>query len=453
MKITIRNIGPVNSAEIDLLGLTVIGGFNDSGKSTVGKTLFALTKSFRNKEQQFNYEQKNKITAYSSELMSKLRGVLGGRFSPQNINMILRRYTNYLLEPEAFDIDNIDVALEAVKSNIYNNIVHRSFIREKELNTPIVDGNKDPIDDALNQYISDLKVVLTSNINEEDLYKGSYGRMLTSVFSREINNKRNIHQLGTISLKNSEDDEEIFYSSFKDNKISDFKIKDSSKFEIFDDCTFLESPFTINKYSTLQSFSPAYRSRDIGDYTTQDLIQKLNLVSNDMEAHQPFESEIIDKISELISGKMYFDSDEDEFVYKTTDGYSFSVNNTASGVKTLGILQMLVNLGLFTGNNLLIIDEPEVHLHPAWQIVYAEIVAMLVKNNLLCLISTHSPYFLKAIQTFVRTYEIENLTKFYIAEKSPDGCNFHDITSDIEPLYELLAEPMQSIIFQNKKAK
>ena len=451
MKVTIKNIGPVSSAEIDLLGLTVIGGFNDSGKSTVGKALFALTKSFRNKEQQFNYEQRNKITSYNSELISKLRGILGGRFSPQNINMILRRYTNYLLEPEAFNVGGVEETLEMIKNSIYNDIMHRSHVKEVKLS--LFDENPDLITDALNQYIADLKLIINSNINEEDLYRGSYIRMLTSVFSREINNKRNLNELGIISLQNSENDEEIFYSSFKENKINNFKIKESKKFEIFDDCTFLESPFTINKYSTVQSFSPLFKNREVGDYTTQDLIQKLNLVSNEMHAQEPFESEIILKISELISGKMYFDSDEDEFVYKTLDGYSFSVNNTASGVKTLGILQMLINLGLFTGNNLLIIDEPEVHLHPAWQIVYAEIVAMLVKNNLLCLISTHSPYFLKAIKTFVTTYEIENLTKFYIAEKLDIGCIFTDITSDIEPLYELLAEPMQNLIFHNKKSK
>jgi predicted ATPase len=36
MKLTIKNIGVIKEADIELSGLTVIAGENDSGKSTVG---------------------------------------------------------------------------------------------------------------------------------------------------------------------------------------------------------------------------------------------------------------------------------------------------------------------------------------------------------------------------------------------------------------------------------
>ncbi len=47
MKLKLNNIGIIDKADIKLVGLTVIAGENDSGKSTVGKVLYALIKTIR----------------------------------------------------------------------------------------------------------------------------------------------------------------------------------------------------------------------------------------------------------------------------------------------------------------------------------------------------------------------------------------------------------------------
>ena len=43
MKITLKNIGKISNAEIGMNGITVIAGENNTGKSTVGKALYAMT--------------------------------------------------------------------------------------------------------------------------------------------------------------------------------------------------------------------------------------------------------------------------------------------------------------------------------------------------------------------------------------------------------------------------
>ena len=48
MQITLKNINKIKEGTINLNGLTVIAGVNDSGKSTVGKMLFALPKAIYN---------------------------------------------------------------------------------------------------------------------------------------------------------------------------------------------------------------------------------------------------------------------------------------------------------------------------------------------------------------------------------------------------------------------
>ena len=45
MELKISNIGKVTNAEIILKGITVIAGENNTGKSTIGKALFAAFNS------------------------------------------------------------------------------------------------------------------------------------------------------------------------------------------------------------------------------------------------------------------------------------------------------------------------------------------------------------------------------------------------------------------------
>ena len=40
MKFSINNVGKVNDAEIETNGVTVIAGYNDTGKTTILKAMF-----------------------------------------------------------------------------------------------------------------------------------------------------------------------------------------------------------------------------------------------------------------------------------------------------------------------------------------------------------------------------------------------------------------------------
>ena len=46
MRIRIRNIGKIVDADIQIQGITVIGGKNGTGKSTVSRALFSMFNSF-----------------------------------------------------------------------------------------------------------------------------------------------------------------------------------------------------------------------------------------------------------------------------------------------------------------------------------------------------------------------------------------------------------------------
>ena len=48
MQLQFKNIGKISEASIEVNGITVIAGENNTGKSTVGKVLFCIFNTFYN---------------------------------------------------------------------------------------------------------------------------------------------------------------------------------------------------------------------------------------------------------------------------------------------------------------------------------------------------------------------------------------------------------------------
>lgn len=105
-------------------------------------------------------------------------------------------------------------------------------------------------------------------------------------------------------------------------------------------------------------------------------------------------------------------------------------------------MKLLINKGALTESTVLVLDEPEAHLHPAWQNKFAEIIVMLVKElNVKILLTSHSPNFVLAIDAFTRQYEIDNITKFYQTHILDDGfAEYYDIEGDMDIIYSDFAK-------------
>ena len=74
---------------------------------------------------------------------------------------------------------------------------------------------------------------------------------------------------------------------------------------------------------------------------------------------------------------------------------SISLTQTATGVANVGFLALLIERKLLDEKSFIFIDEPEAHLHPAWQVVMAETLFELAKNGVHVVIATHSIDILK----------------------------------------------------------
>lgn len=61
MKLKLKNLGKISYADIDINGITVIAGKNNTGKSTIGKCLFAYYNSFYKIDEAVNKLRQNEI--------------------------------------------------------------------------------------------------------------------------------------------------------------------------------------------------------------------------------------------------------------------------------------------------------------------------------------------------------------------------------------------------------
>ena len=116
------------------------------------------------------------------------------------------------------------------------------------------------------------------------------------------------------------------------------------------------------------------------------------------------------------------------------------------GFKTFVILKMLLLNGSIGYNSTIILDEPEIHLHPQWQLLFAEVIVLLQKEfGMQILINTHSPYFLNALEVYTIKYGISDQCKYYLASIQEEGSVIEDVTNNIEKIYQKLARPFQDL--------
>ena len=125
---------------------------------------------------------------------------------------------------------------------------------------------------------------------------------------------------------------------------------------------------------------------------------------------------------------------------------SLRIQNLSTGLKTFVILKMLLLNGHIKSNGTIILDEPEIHLHPEWQLLFAEIIVLLHREfGLHVLLNTHSPYFLNAIEVYSVKYGVDDKCKYYLAREDGDVSYIDDVTDNTEAIYEKLARPLQDL--------
>jgi len=421
MQLTVENIGIIKKANVTIDGLTVIAGNNDTGKSTIGKILFSIVKSISRYKEDLEEDKEKNI----KQLVDRIYFILRRKIN-FNENIAIKD----MFYPVSFMDDISKNSIEAVNDRI-------EFINTEDMGKIIYDR------------LQDLKKIVEQDDNKNETIKRAFKKILYSEFADEITNKHiKKSELSYINIKEGQN--EILNIDMKNLNDIHFELNDDL---YFNDSTLIETPMILNFNESIENSRSYFEIRDKSDrlsflgmpniaFHIKDIDSKLKESTyNDENLFQ--NNELSQKISDIVNGEMKFISKEKEFIYIKKDGKRYKSINTASGIKAFGILQMLFNSGLIDERSIIIIDEPEVHLHPKWQLKYAELIVLLVKNNINILVTTHSPYMIEALELFSQKENISS--NFYISEKYENNTVITDVNGNLEEIYKTLSEPFSTL--------
>ena len=410
MELKITNVGKISLAEIEIKGLTIIAGPNATGKSTVSRSLFAMFHSFSKISDKITLEKIYAIQKMFFSSNKHFEFMLTCQLQPRELAAIL-----------AGDVDK----------NRINKTLHNS--------NPTFESSE------LVEELSD-DILKINSTSEELLHREIVSEIFIEEFNSHITNIRS----------NSKSEIELIIKDSKNKVVFDRK-NELVAIEVGKDLSYevvyIDDPFIINSYNLSQERGqlPLYgdisekvsnhRSSLISQYKNTEnltLVDKANLKER--------LNVIYKKINDTLGVDMVLFEKGKNSVESHLSSDRLSVDSLSSGMKTFYLIKRLIDNGSIVQNTTLILDEPEVHLHPDWQVSLAEIIVLLQKEmGLHILINTHSPYFLRAIEVYSQKYAIAPCLKYYLSYNEEDISKIKDVTLDISKIYKVLSKPLQRI--------
>lgn len=149
-------------------------------------------------------------------------------------------------------------------------------------------------------------------------------------------------------------------------------------------------------------------------------------------------------LNKLLHGKIEVKNNllrQPEFLYTREDGLlNIPLSKVATGMKLFAYLMRLLQNGYLDDKTILMIDEPEAHLHPQWIVEFARLLVFLQsKLGVKILIASHNPDMVAAIQAISRRQNILEHVHYYLTEadeNEPYKYNFKELGSSIEQIFE-----------------
>ena len=417
MKLYLENIGKLDKSEIQINGITVIAGKNGTGKSTVGKSLYSIFSSFyrimdnvTNIRFDFLYEElmkimgfylvrfvdSNKLEEFVSELYSNKESY------KEDKNNLEERITNFIVSniPES---NNFKPKMN-ITDEILNNIIRILFEE----------------DDALIKYI------VKSNFREE--------------FNKQVKNIYNKKDRSKLKLNIKADIIDLMIDD--DIIINDY-------ISLYNKIIYIDDPYIVDdivyNFSSGLSEYRVYNHRESLLNLLQKNISPDSILVND--ALKKIEDHL-NKVSEL----EIVEDDYDFYYMEENHEEKIDIKNASTGLKTYIIIKMLLENGSLQANGTIILDEPETHLHPDWQVHFAELIVLLNKYlGTHILINTHSPYFLRAIEVYSYKHDINTKCRYYISYNDYKSglSKIEDVSNSLERIYSSLASAFDRLENEN----
>jgi ABC-type multidrug transport system ATPase subunit len=404
MFLEIRNIGKIQKASIEMRGITVIAGNNNTGKSTYGKILYCMFNAFCNAGAAIYEERRSNIEdiIFSSSL----------RYRPP----VGRNFINNIMDQRS--------SVEEL----------RNLLKEAITNKDIIYSNK--MDDNTIDAVAE-KIMRSGEVADEQIQKTILTRFLRSEFGDQIIHVNHAKEMGRIFLTIKGN---ILSASIENNECADF----ADNVGIAYNALYIDTPFILDeltRYSRIRFREASHR---------ENLLKSLSKSFDDVGVVDEILTKqqlqrILSTIRNVADGE--FREIEGDWMFQE-EGLNSPVGvfNVSAGMKPFLIIKRLLEAGEIKERGILVIDEPEIHLHPEWQLRYAELLVLLQKEfDLNILLTTHSPYFLNAIEVYSQRNVLSDKCNYYLSDTRGDVCAVKEVTDNLDPVYQKLARPFQEL--------
>ncbi len=414
MKLAITNVGPFSGRqEIHLDGITILAGLNGVGKSTFGKVLYCVFSSFYDIEEKVTHDRERTIRNFifhSVVNMNYQNRALVGLFV-DNAEQLWRKLKQIS--------DNIEDEAE-------NDITINEFLGE------LFGADYDP--DVGNMIKKQIREVM--RISDDKIRAKMVENYIDAEFGGQIWNINSTEKKAEIEL------------SIKDRSIS--FICGTEGISIKEYMSLVKSVLYFDDPNVADYLDSSRMSAILDEKSHKsDLLRKLKIKNNQQfsSVDQILIQEKIKRIEDIINRVCDGDitvTDSRQFSYLSKDfTEGLNIGNMATGLKSFAVLKLLLKKGCLEENGTVIFDEPEIHLHPEWQRIWAEIIVLLHKElDLHVLISTHSSDFLGFLELYVHKYNITDKTNLYqLVKDDQAGSHVVNAGSDWDIVYRQLGTP------------
>lgn len=403
MKLRVDNFALIKHAEIDIDGITVITGNNNSGKSTVGKILYSIFAALTNLDEKIQKQRE-------SVIHDAVRFALFDSLKPDEV------YARFSI-------------VRYLERAVVEGVAHKNLDWDFIFSTL-----RDKYDNDLSQAVKDKiknEVYIVCNWPNEKLLEQSLRDTFNGVFNNQINSLYCPKKEANITLDIKD---KSTFISFQHNDITNY----SSDIKLLHKAIYYSSPLVIDFIDSTRLPDITFRqlSRLLADYSFA-ATDEMNLFAKSLQIGRL--ENVLEKIKSVIPGQVVRDG-RSYALQLPQFKEPIALKNLSTGLKAFMVLKMLLEANVINRRDVVILDEPEIHLHPTWQLLYAELLVLLQKEfDLSVVITTHSNFFLNAIEIYSRKYTTVDKMKLYLAEVQTDGAVMKDVTNNPELIYQKMA--------------